>query len=481
MRIEGVQFTIIGVMPPSFFGLKVGKISDVAIPLAAQESIAPMGRKLTNVDVLWINTIARLKAGISPVQASTNIETIWPQILETLVSSGYSPARRASFLRNRLQLASAARGISDIRERFSKPLFLLLLLGTLVMIVACVNIGLLTLARTIERHHEIALRLSIGASRIRIAMQLIAENALLCLISAAAALAHLQPRPAPNEDMSVYESYVGPGYHQTFGLKLRAGRDFTFHDAINTPAVALVSETFAKRFFGTGEPLGKRVSVSQPKPGQEMQIIGVVSDSQFRSVRERPPALLYRAVFQNPRMLGNMTLSVRSNANDRDGAEAIRTQVAALGRELPVHVRSLEQQIDESLSQDRLLAVIASTFGIIGMIVGCLGLYGLTIYTTARRRNEIGIRLALGANPRNIFVLVYREMLLIIAVGVAIGVAFAAVFARTLSSMLFDLPTVDIKTFLLAGVLATLTGLAACSVPSIRATRIGVVDALRHD
>lgn len=91
MRIEGVQFTIIGVMPPSFFGLKVGKISDVAIPLAAQESIAPMGPKLTNVDVLWINTIARLKAGISPVQASTNIETIWPQILETLVPAAIHP------------------------------------------------------------------------------------------------------------------------------------------------------------------------------------------------------------------------------------------------------------------------------------------------------------------------------------------------------------------------------------------------------
>jgi predicted permease len=655
VRIEGVQFTIIGVMPPSFFGLEVGKISDVVIPLTAQELIAPAGPKISNVNVLWINTIARLKTGIAPVQAKAEIETIWPQALETLMPGDFSPARRASFLRNRVQVASAERGISDIRERFSKPLFLLLLLGTLVMIVACVNIGLLTLARTIERHQEIALRLSIGGSRIRIAMQMITESALLCLISAAAAfgisywsagavirmasgpgvpieldlqptlsvflfslglalcaalisgllsayritktdlatvlkentrtvgksrlavvlnrslvagqfaltvmlmigaglfvrsilnlvnldlgfdrkhvlLVDLVPRPggyngislpayysdllakasslpkatsatisiltpmqnadpsttvavdgyipAPNEDMSVYESYVGPGYLQTFGLKLRAGRDFTFHDSTDAPPVAIVSATFAKRFFGAGDPLGKLVTVSQPRPGQQMQIIAVVNDSQFRSVKERAPALLYRAVFQNPRMLGNMTLSVRSNGSDRDVAEAVKTQVVALGREMPVHVRPLEQQIDESLSQDRLLAVIASAFGIIGMIVGCLGLYGLTTYTTARRRNEIGIRLALGANPRNIVVLVGREMLLIIAVGVAAGVACAAAFARTLSSMLFDLPTIDIQTLLTASAIAALIGIAACSVPSIRATRIGVIDALRHD
>jgi predicted permease len=289
-------------------------------------------------------------------------------------------------------------------------------------------------------------------------------------------------QPGPDENMSPNAAVISPGYFATMGIPLVAGRDFTEQDTASRPKVVIINETMAHYFFGKKDPLGKKISTEEdPKAPFDREIIGIVKDAKYVRLSEAPRRHFYAPMAQEPRLF-DMTLQVRTADDPEKIGDLVRAQVHNLDANLPLYATTtLEIQIDDSLTQERLLTWLSSLFGLLATLLASIGLSGVVAFSVARRTREIGIRMALGAQPSDILRSVVSHMVVLVATGMAVGLAAAFALSRLLGSMLFEVRPADPLAF--AGACVLLGGVAAFAayLPAQRATRVDPVNALRYE
>jgi len=281
------------------------------------------------------------------------------------------------------------------------------------------------------------------------------------------------------EDMQAFMNALSPGYFATMGIPLLEGRDFTRQDVKENPKVAIVNRRFAEHFFPGKSAVGRRIgNDTGPKTTLDVEIVGVVADTFYEGPREG----VHRQVFVPNWGKGGVAFYVRTASASGSAYSAIRNEVRRLDATMPVYaMKTLEGQLDETLMTDRLIALLAAGFGLLATVLASIGLYGVMAFVVARRRKELGIRLALGAEPRGVIWLVMREVLLLLAIGLAIGIPTALGLGRLVASQLYGIESRDPFTALATLVLLTLVSAAAGLIPAHRASRIDPILALRYE
>jgi predicted permease len=665
--LNNAPFTIVGVTAPEFFGLQAGERIDVSVPLTTvtlvRRDFADPG---TPVDVLnapfryWLFVMGRLQPGVSKEQATTALAPAFAQSMRETAASFAgmpfdSPAVRQSALETKLRLEAGSQGLAALRRQFSKPLLLVMAIVALLLLVACANVANLQLARAGVREKEIAVRMAVGAGRMRVIRQLLTESILLAVLGGAlgmaaayggtsalmAVLRHAQTpilltvrpdgtvlgftlavsvmtallfgmlsavraartkmtpalaqsargagssrrsslaralvvvqvsvslvlligaglltrslanledfypgfnkdnvllftvnpmmigqgfehlaslyerlldrieevpgvrsaslsfhcplspgmstapvnvrgsKPRPDQELApVNIEEVGPGYFSTMQIPILRGRDFTSGDRETTLKVAIVNESMARYYFGDADPVGRLVSVpayrADPTP---LRIVAEVKDVKYHDLRETALPGLYLAALQYPE--SGVTYEIRTAMNPNELETTVLQAIREVDRRLPVFdVKTLGEQFDASLTDERLVATLSGIFGALALLLACVGLYGLMAYTVSRRTNEIGIRMALGAERGRIARMVLRETILLVACGLGIGVPAAIFGSRFIASQLFGLKPGDPATFVAACTIMTLVTLIASYVPARRAASIDPMQALRGE
>ncbi|MGB6829875.1 MAG: ABC transporter permease [Terracidiphilus sp.] len=290
------------------------------------------------------------------------------------------------------------------------------------------------------------------------------------------------PRTPVNGEQ-VFFNITGNGYFSTMGIPLIEGRTFNAQDTQNSPGVAVINESMARRFFPNGSAIGHRFGIGETpdKPG-EKQVIGVVKDAKYTSLDEGSLMAAYFPCTQNVGFFSNFAVRYAPGANQREIVSRVRSSIADINPNILVDgVTSLDEQVNQSIAAQSLIARLTSFFGIIAVFLACIGIYGLLSYSVARRTGELGIRLALGAQSRGLLWLVMRESLLLLVIGLAIGIPISLSSTRVLKSLLFELSPLDpvaISTSIAAVVVMTL---AAAWLPARRATKINPIQALRTE
>jgi predicted permease len=280
-----------------------------------------------------------------------------------------------------------------------------------------------------------------------------------------------------SETIRVAWNAISPGYFSTVSTPLLSGRDFQLADNENAPKVVIVNESLANRVFPDQNPIGHRLGLST--------IVGVVKDSRYNGARDQPRPVLYHPLFQYGKEQAFRWGFVSYELRSRAGAnllDRIRREVAAVDRGLPIfRAKTLKVQMAESLMKERLLAMLSSFFGILALLLACIGLYGLMAYNVARRTAEIGIRAALGAPRGRLIWLIQREALFLTLAGIAVGIPMALGGARYAKSLLFEINTADPLT--IVATVASLLSVATFAgyFPIRRALRIDPASALRYE
>ncbi len=283
-------------------------------------------------------------------------------------------------------------------------------------------------------------------------------------------------QPQTGEDTELNTNTVGPNYFRTMGIPIVAGRDFNTQDQEGSPRVLIVNEELARRYFG-GSALGKRLRFGSDTVGE---IVGVARNAKHRSLREAPLPVIYIPLSQEYR--GGMTLMVRTVGNPAGVVGAVRHEMRTLNKDVPLFsVETMPERIGDQLATDRMMAVLLSVFGAGGLLLASIGIYGVMGYAVAQRTHEIGIRIALGAEQRDILKLIVRQGLVLILIGVSLGLALAFAATRVLQSVLFGVSASDPVTF--GSVVMLLVGVAllACYLPARRATKVDPLVALRYE
>jgi predicted permease len=665
IRLDGHPMTVVGITPAGFQGTEVGVSPDVRVPITMVRAMLPDLPAEAGMSArgwTWLDLVGRLKDGVSRAQAESALNAFYVHAREDEVHGVFKdipPSAKARVLSERLELDPGSRGVSDLRQMFSRQLWILMMAVGIVLVIACANVASLLLARATVRQREIAVRLALGAGRLRIMRQLITESVILVLIAAAASLfiarwgsqilasflpelrlpvvLNLDPdfrvlgfavivslaagilfglAPAlqlsrsavasalknhaslsgvrgpltfrkvltvaqvalslvllagaglfvrtlrnlkavdigydrenvlllelvpllngysneqstrffeevvervnqlpgvrsasigsmsllgpglriegvrvegentPRAERGGWINSVSPKYFDTLKVPLLLGRSFTALDTKSAPKVAIVNQTFARRFFGGGKSVGRHIVVGDVSG---IEIVGVVRDGKYKDVREEqrnvvavrgePPNVVYVPFEQS--VLEQMTLYVRTLGDPAKVTAAIRHEAQFVDANVPIyHVRTLEDQLDESLSQERLIATLSSWFGAFALLLASIGLYGVLAYSVTRRTNEIGIRIALGAERGGVIWMVLREALVLVGIGVAIGVPVALALARSVSSLLYGLTSTDPLTISGAVVLLLVVAAIASYLPARRASRVDPMVALRYE
>jgi predicted permease len=292
-----------------------------------------------------------------------------------------------------------------------------------------------------------------------------------------------RPDLPPRSRLTFFNS-ASPGWFRTYGTSLREGRDFDVRDAHGAPPVAIANETFVERYV-TGSPLGQVVRYEQgPNGVKQVMLVGVVEDAVYRSVRDPVPPVLYLPFSQahhgEPPV--RLSLSVRSAAGSptlltRDVSQAIMN----VDGNLSLTLRPLSVFIDGTLVRERLLATVSGLLAALALLLAAIGLYGVSAYTVSRRRAEIGIRMALGAQSRRLVLTMMRSIVAAVAIGVVAGAALSYWAAQYVATLLYGVDARDPLTF--AATAVFLVGVAALGswVPARRAARIDPVEVLRDD
>jgi putative ABC transport system permease protein len=662
LMLGGVPFTVVGVTPPTFFGLEVGRPFDIAIPLGAEPLLMGAETALDSRSTRWLTLMVRLRPDQSLDEAVTALRGVQPQIREESLPEDFGAADRATYLTAPLTLVPSSTGASPLRERYQRPLLTILALVAIVLLIACANVANLLLARAAARRHEWSVRLAMGASRWRLARQLIVESVLLSSAAAllGAAMAPWASRVLVNElstrtnrvfldltpdgrvllftiavtaitallfgtvpalraagtapidalkahgrtivgrgrlsmahglvvvqvalcvvllvgaglfirtftalanrdlgfdrepilivDVSALRTTIGeterlsaygqlrervltvpgvanaavsletpltggtwdskvnvsnsahvpnaqsragfnavsPGWFATFGVPMLAGRDVSDDDQAPTAPVIIVNEAFARRFFNSASPLGQTVAIQYgdtTMPARE--IVGLVADAVDAvdaSAREQAPPTVYvpLAQFALPSSqvpIGAFVIVRASLGSPALLARGVGAAIADVNRDFALTFLPFIDQVNAALVRERIVAMLATAFGVLALLLAGLGLYGVTSYAVARRRPEIGVRLALGARPSAVVSLVLSRVFSLIGIGVLTGLGLSLWMTQFVATLLFGLEPRDPATFAGAAAILALVGIIAGLVPALRASRIDPVSVLRE-
>ncbi|MBO0725621.1 MAG: ABC transporter permease [Blastocatellia bacterium] len=293
-----------------------------------------------------------------------------------------------------------------------------------------------------------------------------------------------QPPPADGRPINVVRQHIGLRYFETMGIPLLRGRDFTIQDMASSERVVIINETMARRHWPNlkdiGEVIGRRIRIG---PGQDMPwsaIVGVAGDCKTIWLREEKRAGIWMPISQN--FLPSFQALVRTNAEDTATISTLRREIAALDPNLPIKfIIPLREHVGIQLWPAKMIAALTTTLGGVGLLLAAIGLYGVVSYAVARRTREIGIRMALGAQTRDLLKMIIKQGMRLTLAGVAIGLAAAMAMTRMVASLLYGVTATDPVTF--AGVVIFLVGIAllACYLPARRATKIDPISAARHE
>jgi len=532
IALNGNKFTIIGVAPAGFEGAEILEKSDIYTPMMMQAVARPPRGGFSgemNPDLLqrrgpsWLRMIGRLKPGVTMEQAQAGISTLASQLEKAYPSE------------NEGTIATLF-PVSKVDPRGYTPLVtaaaLLMSVVGMVLLIACANVANLLLARASARRKEIAVRLAMGASRSRLIRQLLTESVLLGILGGVAGLLIaiwtidvLKTTPPPVGVFSFNLDFGVDGHVLwfTFGLSLLTGIVFGLAPALQSSRPDLLpslkDESYApvqsRRWFamrnllvvaqvalslapliGAGLFLRSLWRIQSVHPGFDADKVLTASLSInllryttrqgrefYRQTVERVgslPGVEYQPLAQNHET--GMTLHVRAAGDPMNIAAAVRREVNSIEKNLPLtDLQPMSALIGASLYPARMGAVLIGVFGLLALLLAAVGLYGVMSYAVSQRTREIGVRMALGAQARDVLRLVLREAMTLVVIGMTIGWGLAAALSRLIESFLFGVGSMDAVTFAAIPILLTMVALLASYLPARRAMKVDPLVALRCD
>ena len=420
---------------------------------------------------------------------------------------GLAPALRATRVAPVVVLKSTGRGMTAGRERFGLrralvisqvALSLVLLVGALLFVRTLRN--LLTLDPGFQQQGVLVAeldftRLNLPAERRQEFKREVLERVRAIPGVDSAADTSIVPITGNswNDDVVVEGSeklkgtpnfnQITPGYFKTLRTPLLAGRDFNDHDTVNAPKVAMVNETFVSMILNGANPIGVRIHKEgyKGRPGPTYEIVGLVKNTKYSDLREDPRAIIYVAAAQDDHPDLSAQFLIRSALGGAAVSGAVKQVIGESSPDIAIVFRVLTTQIHDSLLKERLMATLSGFFGLLAALLATVGLYGVISYTVARRTNEIGIRMALGAQRGNVVGMIMGEAGWLLAIGIAIGTMLALAAARAATSLLFGLKPHDPLTILLATCGLAAVAAAASFLPARRASRLDPMAALREE
>jgi putative ABC transport system permease protein len=274
---------------------------------------------------------------------------------------------------------------------------------------------------------------------------------------------------------------VSPGHFSNLGIPLLAGREFTRQDSRGGPKVVVINESMAKQFFPGGDALGKHMKIGGGKDPLDREIVGIVKDSHHSGVKEQLKPFFYIPYTQE-RAITSLTYYVRTSGDPVALASSVRSVVAELDSSLPIFgAKSFEEQIDQQLSTSKLVAFLALTFGSLAALLAAMGIYALLAFSVTQRTREIGVRMALGAEPKRVGWMVLKDVAQLTGIGILIGIPLAYALGKLIDSLLFGVQAFGIASVGIALLALTAVAAFAAYAPTRRATRIDPMVALRYE
>jgi predicted permease len=288
-------------------------------------------------------------------------------------------------------------------------------------------------------------------------------------------------KAGPDTDSNSRFNEVGPSYFPTLGIPLLAGRDFSRADALTAPQVAIVNEAFAKKFNLGRDAVGKRMSNKGSNTPLTMEIVGIAKNAKYSDVKRAIPPIFF-IPYRQDETIGQINFYVRTGSDPERFLSNIPKVLARLDANLPVeNLRTLPQQVRENVFLDRFISVLSASFACLATLLAAVGLYGVLAYTVSQRTREIGLRMALGAAPSRVRLMVLRQVGVMVLVGGVTGLAFAIGLGRLAQSLLFELEGTDPLVLVAAAVSLSLVALAAGFIPAHRASQVDPMSALRYE
>ena len=288
--------------------------------------------------------------------------------------------------------------------------------------------------------------------------------------------------PKNKGDGIVWFNAVSPAYFATLSIPMSSGRDFGANDTRDSPKVAIINDAMQRHFFGGKSALGQFVQTrAGPDLGPKIQVIGVVKDSKYGYVTEPHSETIFLPASQQDNVRPNTVYALHTAGPMSATIPLVRAQIASMSPLLSYRFSTLDNLVAVSLQRPRLLARLSLFFGALALALAIIGLYGTMSYSVERRRNDIGIRIALGAERRRVLSMVLGEAGRMVAAGIVVGIAIAVAATRWVSALLYDVKPTDVPTYALAGAALALVALAASAIPAWRAARLDPMEALREE
>jgi predicted permease len=287
--------------------------------------------------------------------------------------------------------------------------------------------------------------------------------------------------PQGPRDDEIHVVSISPGYFDTFGIRLVAGRQIALRDSAGAQKVVVLNETAARFYFGDANAIGKRVTFAKPgDPGYE--VVGIVADVRHDSLRSTPWRFAYLAIPQSIDRINRLALAVRTTGDAGALSAEVQREVLRTGPSLLItNVSTMDRQVEISLMRERLVSTLSVAFGCLALVLACIGLYGLLAYAVARRTNELGIRMALGATRGSTLWLVLREALTLCGAGIVIAVPALVALGRTVQVLLYEVKPFDMAAVSGSAAVLLVSASLAAALPARRASRLDPMAALRSE
>jgi predicted permease len=427
----------------------------------------------------------------------------------TCLLFGLLPALRATYISPVAAMRAGGRSVTAGRERFSLrralvatqvALSLVLLVGALLFVRSLHN--LLTTDPGFRSEGVMTVQIDFGKAQYQMTQRLAVYRDIsdrLAAIPGVVSAAQVGFTPVGG---SGWDNMIGPdgttaaasgkqgwfnrtgaGYFHTMGTRLVAGREFNERDTLSSPKVAIVNEMFARKFFGGANPVGRtfHLEAEAGKPEPLFQIVGLVKNTKYYELREDFKPLGFFPIAQDEKPGAGATFVLRVAGSPGGVTKAAKAAVAGINPLMGIQFHSFSAQLEESVLRERLMAALSGGFGLLAGLLAMLGLYGVIAYMVARRRNEIGVRIALGADRARVIRLVLGEAILLVGVGLTVGMAIALWAGRAAAALLFGLAPRDPVSLFAAMALLTVIALIASYGPAHRAARIEPMAALREE
>jgi len=480
--------------------------------LAESMLLASLGATL---GVFLANDLSRLLVSFLDTQGNpvfVHLEADWRMIgftaglaMLTCVLFGLAPALKATRISPNVVLHAASRGLTASRERFGLRRILVVSQVALSLVLL---MGALLFSRTLSKLSRLdagfrqdgilitnvdLARLNLPKERRQPFKQQLVERIRAIPGVESAAETNMGPwgdfsnnsvmGDADGEGGQTNLNQVSSGYFNTLQIPLIAGRDFNQRDTLSSPRVAVVNEEFARRFLNGATPIGKtfRMGVWAGQTPTVYEVVGLVKNTKYQDLREAFTPIVFFSAAQDEKPDQVDHLFIRSNRSLSELMSSVKGAVDEVSPDIEIEFQTFKTQLRDSLLRERLMATISGFFGLLALLLVCIGIYGIVSYGVANRIKEIGIRMALGAQGRDVLRLILREALLLVIAGVAVGLPAALAVTRLISSLLFGLtPTDPLSIGLAALVLMTVT-IVASYIPARRATKVDPLIALRYE